>query len=100
MTGWEYGEANIYGISGKLDGFKLGETIFQGHGNVIGNAYIYGHLQGIEDIIRENIHIGGKNLLREHAFQFGGKYWGGGIDWRDIDIDALIELFVFRKTGL
>lgn len=100
MADWEYGEANIYGISGKLDGFKLGETIFQGHGNVIGNAYIYGHLQGIEEIIRENIHIGGKNLLREHAFQFGGKYWGGGIEWRDIDIDTLIELLSSESGAL
>lgn len=92
MTGWEYGEANIYGISGKLDGFKMGETIFQGHGNVFGNAYIYGHLQGIEEIIRENIQVGGKNLLREHALQFAGKYWGGDAEWRDIDIDSLINL--------
>ncbi len=47
MTTWEYGEDNIYAIEGKLDGFKLGETIFQGNGQVIGNGYFYGNIQNI-----------------------------------------------------
>ncbi len=64
MTDWEYGESNIYAIEGKLDGFKLGETVFTGNGNVLGNAYIYGHLQGIEDIIRDEVKVGGRNLLK------------------------------------
>lgn len=100
MTSWEYGEANIYGISGKLEGFKMGETIFQGHGNVIGNAYIYGHLQGIEEIIREQIQVGGKNLLREHALQFAGKYWGGDAEWKDIDIDTLINILAAENDKI
>lgn len=97
MTDWEYSEANIYGISGKLEGFRLGETVFQGHGHVMGNAYIYGHLQGIEDIIREQIQVGGKNLLREHALQFAGKYWGGDSEWKDIDIDRLLEFLTMEN---
>ena len=47
MTTWEYGEDNIYAIEGKLDGFKLGETIFQGNGQVIGNGYFYGNIQNV-----------------------------------------------------
>lgn len=100
MTSWEYGEANIYGISGKLTGFKMGETIFQGHGNMIGNAYIYGHLQGIEEIVREQIQVGGKNLLREHALQFAGKYWGGDAEWKDIDIDSLINILTAENDKI
>lgn len=49
MTTWEYGEANIYAINGKLDGFQLGETVFQGTGSVIGNGYFYGSIQSIEN---------------------------------------------------
>jgi hypothetical protein len=64
MTTWEYGENNIYGIEGKLDGFHLGGTNFTGSGQVIGNGYFYGHLQQIVnapyELIIEN---GGDNFL-------------------------------------
>lgn len=92
MIDWEYGESNIYGISGKLKGFKMGDTILNGHGNVVGNAYIYGVIQNIEKVIAENIEVGGKNLLREYALQFGGKYWGGGAEWKEIDVDLFLNL--------
>ncbi len=49
MTTWEYGEANIHWINGKLDGFQLGETVFEGSGSVIGNGYFYGSIQSIEN---------------------------------------------------
>lgn len=49
MTTWEYGEANIHSINGKLDGFQLGETVFEGSGSVIGNGYFYGSIQSIEN---------------------------------------------------
>lgn len=64
MTTWEYGENNIFGIEGKLDGFSLGGTNFTGSGQVIGNGYFYGHLQQIfnapYELIIEN---GGDNFL-------------------------------------
>ncbi|MDD4439556.1 MAG: hypothetical protein PHS04_16205 [Tissierellia bacterium] len=49
MITWEYGEANIHSINGKLDGFQLGETVFEGSGSVIGNGYFYGSIQSIEN---------------------------------------------------
>ena len=44
MTTWEYGESNIYRISGLLEGFTLGGTSFEGYGDVIGNGYFYGNI--------------------------------------------------------
>lgn len=64
MTTWEYGENNIYAIDGKLDGFKLGETVFTGTGQVIGNGYFYGYIQSIENAPYElKIENGGDNFL-------------------------------------
>lgn len=64
MTTWEYGESNIYAIEGKLDGFQLGETVFTGTGQVIGNGYFYGHIQSIENAPYElKIENGGDNFL-------------------------------------
>jgi len=64
MTTWEYGENNIYAIDGKLDGFQLGETVFTGTGQVIGNGYFYGHIQNIVNAPLEmKIDNGGDSFL-------------------------------------
>lgn len=49
MTTWEYGENNIYAISGILDGFSLNGKDFEGTGVVIGNGYFYGTLEQISN---------------------------------------------------
>ncbi|MDD4592631.1 MAG: hypothetical protein PHG06_19730, partial [Parabacteroides sp.] len=64
MTTWEYGANNIYEISGKLDGFTIGETILEGEGQAFGNAYIWGTLQKIyNDPIRLEIDTNGDGFL-------------------------------------
>ena len=64
MTTWEYGANNIYEISGKLDGFTIGETVLEGKGQAFGNAYIWGTLQQIyNDPIRLDIDTNGDGFL-------------------------------------
>lgn len=64
MTTWEYGANNIYEISGKLDGFTIGETVLEGKGQAFGNAYIWGTLQNIyNDPIRLEIDTNGDGFL-------------------------------------
>ena len=64
MTTWEYGANNIYEISGKLDGFTIGETVLEGKGQAFGNAYIWGTLQQIyNDPIRLEIDTNGDGFI-------------------------------------
>ena len=64
MTTWEYGANNIYEISGKLDGFTIGETVLEGEGQAFGNAYIWGTLQKVyNDPVRMEINNGGDGFL-------------------------------------
>jgi hypothetical protein len=49
MTTWEYSEDNIYKISGLLEGFTLSGKSFEGVGEVLGNAYIYGSIEQFEN---------------------------------------------------
>ena len=64
MTTWEYGNNNIYEISGKLDGFQIGDTILEGEGQAFGNAYIWGTLQKVyNDPVRMEINNGGDGFL-------------------------------------
>lgn len=70
MNAWEYGEQNIYAIEGKLDGFSLGDTVFTGTGQVIGNGYFYGYIQTIQndnnilnDSKRVNFQLEQSNIL-------------------------------------
>lgn len=64
MTTWEYGANNIYEISGKLDGFQIGETVLEGEGQAFGNAYIWGTLQKVyNNPIYMEIDNGGDGFL-------------------------------------
>jgi hypothetical protein len=62
MTTWTYDESNIYKISGLLEGFTLNGTEFQGVGDVLGNAYIYGRIEQFENAPLElQVSIDGNN---------------------------------------
>lgn len=64
MTTWEFGEDNIVSIRGNLDGFKKGETHFEGYGSVISNGYFYGHLKQIIGVpVTMEIETDGDNFL-------------------------------------
>jgi hypothetical protein len=63
MTSWEYDESNIYRISGLLDGFSLSGKDFEGVGDVLGNAYIYGSIEQFDNAPLElNVSVEGNNL--------------------------------------
>lgn len=72
-----------------------------GYGMYANNVYLRGIFRlftgkTIEEAIEE-IHVGGKNLLREHVIQFNFKYWGGSGEFVLVnpdDIEAAPYLIV------
>lgn len=97
MTTWEYGNNNIYEISGKLDGFQIGETILEGEGQAFGNAYIWGTLQKVyNDPVRMEINNGGDGFLAlGENMTITCKVMRG---WEDIT-DTVETWTVTRETG-
>lgn len=64
MTTWEYGQNNIYEITGKLDGFEVGGEPLQGHGTSIENMYFSGYIREIKNApIDLVIHDSGDGFL-------------------------------------
>jgi hypothetical protein len=62
MTTWNFSEENVYRISGLLDGFSLNGKSFEGVGDVLGNAYIYGRIEQFENAPLElKVNIVGNN---------------------------------------
>lgn len=49
MTTWEYGEQNIFEITGKLEGFEVGGEPLQGYGTWVGNMYFSGFIREIKN---------------------------------------------------
>lgn len=97
MTTWEYGNNNIYEISGKLDGFKIGDTILQGEGQAFGNAYIWGTLQQVyNDPVRMEIEHNGDGFLAfGETMDITCKVFQG---WKDIT-DTVDVWRVTRESG-
>lgn len=97
MTTWEYGNNNIYEISGKLDGFQIGDTILEGEGQAFGNAYIWGTLQKVyNDPVRMEINNGGDGFLAlGETMTITCKVMRG---WEDIT-DTVETWTVTRETG-
>lgn len=97
MTTWEYGNNNIYEISGKLDGFKIGDTILQGEGQAFGNAYIWGTLQQVyNDPVRMEIEHNGDGFLAfGESMEITCKIFQG---WKDIT-DTVEVWRVTRESG-
>lgn len=97
MTTWEYGNNNIYEISGKLDGFQIGETILEGEGQAFGNAYIWGTLQKVyNDPVRMEINNGGDGFLAlGETMVITCRVMRG---WEDIT-DTVETWTVTRETG-
>ena len=78
LTNWNYNSSNIRSVDGKLDGFSMEyrewnpqtkqydikTKAFTGNGTVLGNAYIYGHIDQFERVEHKVvIDVGGDYMI-------------------------------------
>ena len=97
MTTWEYGNNNIYEISGKLDGFQVGGEALEGHGTSVENMIFSGYIREIKNApIDLIIHDSGDGFLAYgESTTLTGKVTHG---WNDIT-DNVTSWSIVRESG-